>query len=67
MGDAVCVLELGMRVQHRATGFKGTVTGKATYLERTPEFMVQGVDKNGLPVERWWQSKELIALQKEED
>lgn len=49
-------MELGLQVRCRYTGFEGLVIGKATYLSRTTQLLVQprSLDSNGNPIDSLW-------------
>lgn len=47
------MIKLGAKVKDKETGYIGVVTGKAEYLYRETQILVENIDNTGRPIE-WW-------------
>jgi hypothetical protein len=56
------MIKLGDKVRDNITGFEGTVTGRAEYLNGCVRYQVEAGSKDGIPHEYWLDEDRLISL-----
>lgn len=56
-------IELGTKVEHKVTGFKGITTGRVQYLNGCVQYLVcPKVDKDGKHVDGLWVDQEYLDI-----
>lgn len=58
---------LGTAVIDTVTGFSGTLTARITYLHRSPQVLVEGLDSLGRPSDLWTDEERLALAPPEKD
>jgi len=53
--------ELGVKVADKVTGYAGTVTARAEYLDDNNRYLVENKDATIRPIE-WWYTEERLEL-----
>lgn len=56
------MIKLGAKVKDKETGYNGVVTGRAEYLYRETQILVENIDNTGRPIEWWIEEERLIDV-----
>jgi hypothetical protein len=56
-------MEFGTKVMHKASGFVGTVTARASYQNGDESVRIEGIDSTGRPIVEWENVKDVVVVQ----